>query len=404
MDGITSEARNFFGLPKTSKKRSLKIFIAGFSAVMIATILVFPSIGAAIPLPPVPRKDSMINPTASGMAKIDAMARSLADVVCFSGAAIPDKWFPLNISANGTLSVWWVRITAGCSRFDAFEYTFYEGYGTWYQKKCGGGNYYPAYSVMTVDSPVGGVFDETLHKRVTDNDFSSYDTGWSLNPPPDISLRLTGRRIISRQTSSNSFECSPYRDCGYTILSSLVSSTGSLVVQTSRRELENLYLPDPVPFDVAGQAAGIGGACAGAGPFPMAGGTNKSVADYTGYLNAGALALLGADIESIGPGVDISAPFVEAEKINLLKSGGDNQSRTVTKSLQQPLTARVNDAQGNPKTGVAVSFQEKSSPQGQIGFAVNQTQLTTDAQGVVSANVVLGNKSGTRKVLSASIS
>ena len=49
------------------------------------------------------------------------------------------------------------------------------------------------------------------------------------------------------------------------------------------------------------------------------------------------------------------------------------------------------------KRGVVVSFKE-SSTQGQIGFAVNQTQLTTDAQGVVSANVVLGNKSGTYEI------
>lgn len=91
----------------------------------------------------------------------------------------------------------------------------------------------------------------------------------------------------------------------------------------------------------------------------------------------------------------------EAPARHLRSISGDGQTGTIGKTLPLPLVIKVQDAQGNPKSGVTVTFAPKSSPAGQAGFSVAPVQPTTDAQGLISANVMLGNRAGTYEVAAA---
>ena len=76
---------------------------------------------------------------------------------------------------------------------------------------------------------------------------------------------------------------------------------------------------------------------------------------------------------------------------NLHIISGNNQSGPAGAQLPAPLTARVEDAAGNPIPNVAVVWQAASA-------SLNGAAVTSDANGLVSATVTLGSTAGPAQV------
>ncbi len=81
----------------------------------------------------------------------------------------------------------------------------------------------------------------------------------------------------------------------------------------------------------------------------------------------------------------------------MLLASGDAQVDTIGAVLS-PMIVRLEDASGNPVSGIPVSFALTTAPAGQVGSALSDTSRLTDAQGLASTVLTLGNKVGSYTV------
>jgi len=73
---------------------------------------------------------------------------------------------------------------------------------------------------------------------------------------------------------------------------------------------------------------------------------------------------------------------------------GNNQSNAVATVLPNALTVKVVDPYNNPLSSIGVNFSLTSSPVGATGASLTPTSDTSDASGLASTALTLGNKSG----------
>ncbi len=78
----------------------------------------------------------------------------------------------------------------------------------------------------------------------------------------------------------------------------------------------------------------------------------------------------------------------------LVAVSGNNQTAPVNTALPQPLVVQVNDASGNPVTGVSVVF---SAPSG----TVTGSPATSNSSGTVSVSYTTGDSVGTVTITAA---
>lgn len=108
-----------------------------------------------------------------------------------------------------------------------------------------------------------------------------------------------------------------------------------------------------------------------------------------GALN---LVMLSVVLAGCGGGGDLLLPGAgEPAAVSLLQ--GDQQNGRVGQPLPQPLVAEVTDGTGRPVEGATVVFVLTDAAP---GAAVDPDTATTDADGTVTANVVLGTRPGTQ--------
>jgi hypothetical protein len=85
----------------------------------------------------------------------------------------------------------------------------------------------------------------------------------------------------------------------------------------------------------------------------------------------------------------------------LAKSSGDNQFGAAGKPLGRPFAVTTTDAQGEPVSGVQVSFALATSPATATGMQVNPTTVVSDAHGLAQATLTLGDQLGAYSVTAA---
>ncbi|MCA1800626.1 MAG: hypothetical protein LC650_04980, partial [Actinobacteria bacterium] len=97
-----------------------------------------------------------------------------------------------------------------------------------------------------------------------------------------------------------------------------------------------------------------------------------------------------------------SFDVVAAAADELAIESGNNQTGTVTETLDSPFVVRVADAFGNPVEGTEVSFDITSTPSGATGQTLTTLVAETDANGLLSTELTLGNRPGTYEVTASS--
>ncbi|HTY36806.1 MAG TPA: Ig-like domain-containing protein [Bacteroidota bacterium] len=88
---------------------------------------------------------------------------------------------------------------------------------------------------------------------------------------------------------------------------------------------------------------------------------------------------------------------------NMLYKAGDNQTAPILTQLPIPVQISVFDASGNPKGGQRIEFAIVSGPTGATGQSLTIESATTDATGLASTSVKLGNKVGTYRIAATSV-
>jgi hypothetical protein len=86
----------------------------------------------------------------------------------------------------------------------------------------------------------------------------------------------------------------------------------------------------------------------------------------------------------------------------LVKVSGDNQIGPATALLGGPLVVRVADVGGNPVQGITVSYSVLSAPAGAVGYLLTPTSGSSNAQGLVSSMLKLGDIPGLYRVIANS--
>ena len=219
----------------------------------------------------------------------------------------------------------------------------------------------------------------------------------------------------------------------YTVTASSTGLTGSPVTFTATATGALAVVSvnggvNPVagtPFNVVVLAQGSGG-------VPVFTGTNTTItlsrATGTGTLGGtltGTL-LLGASTSTIAgvtynkaeTGVAVTATrtagatltagtsaaftVVAGAASTLTLTSGNGQSGVTGAPLANPLVVTVSDANGNPVSGVSVTFAINTAPGGATGQSLSATGATTAANGQASTVLTLGNLPGTYTVTAAS--
>lgn len=88
--------------------------------------------------------------------------------------------------------------------------------------------------------------------------------------------------------------------------------------------------------------------------------------------------------------------------VTLVYLSGTAQSGQILTQLANPISVRVLNAFGNPVVGQSVTFAADSIPLGATGQLVTPSSVTTDATGLATAFVKLGDKVGTYKFTASS--
>lgn len=89
-----------------------------------------------------------------------------------------------------------------------------------------------------------------------------------------------------------------------------------------------------------------------------------------------------------------------APKLQLAIFSGDGQAGTVSGPLL-PLTVKVTDGSGNPRSGIPIIFSPPVAPPNASGSGLSVTEATTDSNGFASTALTLGNLTGSYQVTAA---
>jgi len=100
-------------------------------------------------------------------------------------------------------------------------------------------------------------------------------------------------------------------------------------------------------------------------------------------INPGLGSSQGADTEVIHAGINA------IERIS-----GNGQTGVVATELDNPFVVKAVDVYGNPVPGVTVLFSVEGTPPSSNGHALDEASVVTDADGLATAKLTLGNKSG----------
>lgn len=314
----------------------------------------------ALVLPPVPTVTAVVGPNASGWSKIQALARSLADVVCLAGQYQANKYFPLNVRYQGNVSAFGVKITAGCSPFDSYVYDSYSGAGNWQSQTWGSGTRYYETGSYREDcsSPLVGL-TASLTTMIA---YAPYGLGggWTAGVPSGPTVRITGRKYFREEcTSGCSTFCAPTSACAVCVWSTLYSSTGSLEIATTNEFSGSIYLPNQGPWPALAVAAGDFSAFGEqtGSTWPVAGGTITDLYAYNDYVSAGALDLTDTDVQVSSAGVDISSQVASF----FVFSSSTSADFTATNGILQNIYNFVSSTAGvsiSSAGGVQNSFEQ----------------------------------------------
>ena len=83
-------------------------------------------------------------------------------------------------------------------------------------------------------------------------------------------------------------------------------------------------------------------------------------------------------------------------------TAGNNQSKMISATLDQPFVVRITNSEGFSVSGVSVSFAVTGAPAGASGQSLSTSTAITNSSGVASATLTLGNKGGTYLVTAIS--
>jgi hypothetical protein len=95
-----------------------------------------------------------------------------------------------------------------------------------------------------------------------------------------------------------------------------------------------------------------------------------------------------------GSPIVFTATATTGAPVSMVLTSGDNQVGVVSTRLTQPFVVQVLDAGGNPVSGMSVQFAIVSTPEGAIGQSLSNTAAVTDANGLASTTLTLGDKVG----------
>ena len=104
----------------------------------------------------------------------------------------------------------------------------------------------------------------------------------------------------------------------------------------------------------------------------------------------------------VGVSKTFDASAVLSGSATIIKFAGMNQSAPVGTTLSQAFVVRILNSAGNPVSGTTVTFAVDSVPAGAIGHAVSVTSTVTDANGLASTVLTLGDKIGVYRVSASS--
>jgi hypothetical protein len=104
----------------------------------------------------------------------------------------------------------------------------------------------------------------------------------------------------------------------------------------------------------------------------------------------------------LGSPVNFTAAAKAAVAYRITQTSGDIQTKQIN-SVLSPFIVTVTDIEGNPVSGVSVTFSLNSSPTGSNGQSLNITNTTTDNLGQASTILKLGNKVGIYTILATSV-
>jgi len=90
------------------------------------------------------------------------------------------------------------------------------------------------------------------------------------------------------------------------------------------------------------------------------------------------------------------------QAVAILKTSGDNQSKSILESLDQAFVVSITDAGGNPVPGVRVDFAIDSIPAGSQQQSLSVTSTSTDSNGQASTVLTVGTRPGTYVVAATS--
>ncbi len=92
-----------------------------------------------------------------------------------------------------------------------------------------------------------------------------------------------------------------------------------------------------------------------------------------------------------------SASAASSQPANLVMVSGNGQTGAAGQQLPGALTVKVTDANGNPVSGVSVTFSVTAG-----GGTISAASATTDSQGLASTRLTLGASAGTNTVVASS--
>ncbi|MBO9662763.1 Ig-like domain-containing protein [Dokdonella sp.] len=160
----------------------------------------------------------------------------------------------------------------------------------------------------------------------------------------------------------------------------------------------NAVAATSVSFAVAPAANGAGATLSS--PQATTGADGRATITARANLLAGQYAV-NASVAGVPQAAAFSLTNTAGTQATIAASGGGTQSTAVTTPFAQPLQVTVNDAFGNPVSGVAVAFSAATS--GGASAVLSAASATTGADGTASVGATANAQAGSY-VVSASVS
>ncbi|MCX6132220.1 MAG: FG-GAP-like repeat-containing protein [Ignavibacteriales bacterium] len=103
-----------------------------------------------------------------------------------------------------------------------------------------------------------------------------------------------------------------------------------------------------------------------------------------------------------GNPVSFTATGIVGAAKSIAHWSGDNQSASINNPVTNPIVVVVTDEGGNPVPGTNVNFGIASTPSGATGQSLTFNTASTNANGLASTSLTVGNKIGTYSVVASS--